>query len=87
MQLHSTSTHGRRAHKFNRFNYTFGPRVLAYSRNWSCPFKTEQNGLSIIIFVAFFVLPPIFKLQKRREMTVLGGFRPTPMLNHEINKE
>ncbi|AES65848.1 endoplasmic reticulum protein ERp29, carboxy-terminal domain protein [Medicago truncatula] len=46
----------------SRLNYTFGPRVLAYSRNWSCPFKTEQNGPSIIIFVAFFVLPPIFKL-------------------------
>ncbi|AES72861.1 transmembrane protein, putative [Medicago truncatula] len=68
-------------------NYTFGPRVLAYSRNWFCPFKTEQNGHSIIIFVAFFVLPPIFIPQKRREMTVLGSFRPTPMLNHEVNKE
>jgi len=40
-------------------NYTFGPRVLVYSRNWSCPFKTEQNYPSIIIFVAFFVLPLI----------------------------
>jgi len=42
-----------------RLNYTFGPCVLAYSRKWSCPFKTEQNCPSIIIFVAFFVLPPI----------------------------
>ena len=40
-------------------NYTFGLRVLTYSRNWSYLFKTEQNCPSIIIFVAFFVLPSI----------------------------
>jgi len=40
-------------------NYTFSPRVLTYSRNWSCLFKTEQNCPSIINSVAFFILPPI----------------------------
>ena len=57
---------------------------------------THENGpasfkLNKIVpklsFFAVLVLPPIFKLQKRREMAVLGKFRPTPMLNHEINKE
>jgi len=42
-----------------RLNYIFGPRVLTNSRNWSCPFKTEQSRPCIIIFVAFSVLHPI----------------------------
>jgi len=46
-----------------RLNYTFGPRVLTNSRNWSCPFKTEQSRPCVIIFVAFFVLPPIFSFK------------------------
>jgi len=49
---------------FNRLNYTFAPRVLTNSRNWSCPFKTEQSRPCVIIFVAFFVLPPIFSSKK-----------------------
>lgn len=36
-----------------RLNYIFCPRILVYSRNWSYPFKTKQNGPSIIIFIAF----------------------------------
>jgi len=39
-----------------RLNYTFGPRVLTYSRNLSYFFKTEQSCPSIIIFVALLVL-------------------------------
>jgi len=71
-----------------RLNYTFGPRVLANSRNWSCPFKTEQNCPSIIIFDYYFCCifrpTPHFILKKRREKTVLD----LPfMLDHEINKE
>ena len=40
---------------------------MTYSRNWSYLFKTEQSCPSIIIFVAFFVLPPILS-SKNAEM-------------------
>jgi len=63
-------------------NYTFGPRVLAYSRKWSCLFKIEQNGPSFIIFVAFFVLPPIFS-SKNAQMAN-EGIRGIAKMENEI---
>jgi len=50
---------------FFRFNYTFSPRILTSSRNWSCLFQIEQNSPYTITFFAILVITSIFSLQKR----------------------